>query len=138
MRELSISLGMIEQSGEYLLQLRDGAPAIGAANLIGCFGGKIEAGETPVEAMCRELGEETTVQLNPADMKKLGKVEVESDYQFKSVRITAHIFAAILGNTEVEAKEGQLVRMTKEEAAVRLAEMTPGTRAAFEKFVVGV
>lgn len=57
MREVHIAMCLIRQEDHYLLQHRLGDAMIGAAGLIGCFGGKIEDNETPEQAVCRELYE---------------------------------------------------------------------------------
>lgn len=46
------------QDGRYLLQLRDSIPDIPCPGHWGLFGGSIEAGEAPAEALRRELREE--------------------------------------------------------------------------------
>ena len=46
------------QDGRYLLQLRDSIPVIPCPGHWGLFGGTIEAGEAPAEALRRELREE--------------------------------------------------------------------------------
>ena len=48
--------------GEVLLQLRDDKPSIPYPNCWGTFGGQIEDGETPEQAMAREIAEELGYQ----------------------------------------------------------------------------
>lgn len=136
MREVAIVLGVIKQGESYLLQLRTGNPRIGAANMVGCFGGKIEPHERSIDAMCRELSEETSLRLRPDDLEHLGSVAAVSDHNLEPVQIKAEVYYATIGGIVVEAMEGELVRWTAEEAAVNLASMTPGTRAVFETFVL--
>ncbi|HUD88228.1 MAG TPA: NUDIX domain-containing protein [Xanthobacteraceae bacterium] len=49
---------IVTGDGRYLLQLRDDIPGIFYPGHWGCFGGAIGAGETPLEALRRELAEE--------------------------------------------------------------------------------
>ena len=49
---------IVTDDGRYLLQLRDDIPRIFYPGYWGCFGGAISAGETPLEALTRELAEE--------------------------------------------------------------------------------
>jgi len=52
------------REGKVLLQLRDNNPDIRYPNLWGTFGGQIEDGETPEEAIVRELDEELGYRLS--------------------------------------------------------------------------
>jgi len=49
--------------GKYLLQKRDDRPDIWYPNHWGLFGGAVEAGEDPIEALARELHEELELAL---------------------------------------------------------------------------
>lgn len=138
MREMVIALGLIEQGDDYLLQLRGENPMIGGAGLLGCFGGKLEDGEEPITAVCREIGEETSHQAKEVDFKHLGKVEVISDHKMEPVKVFGHVFHLILPEgAYIEAKEGELIRLAKHEAAEFLDKMTTGTRATFEQYIIG-
>jgi 8-oxo-dGTP diphosphatase len=55
---LQVSKAIIYQGDRLLLQLRDDIPKIVYPNYWGLFGGTVDAGETPVAAMRRELEEE--------------------------------------------------------------------------------
>ena len=55
---LEVSKAIIYQHNDYLLQLRDHTPGIVYADVWSFFGGAIEAGETPWQALQRELAEE--------------------------------------------------------------------------------
>lgn len=138
MRKVVIAIGLIEQGDVYLLQLRGDNPVIGGAGLIGCFGGKLEGSEAPIDAIHREIGEETTHQPNKKDFKPLGSVRVISDHKLETVEVHGHVFHLPLGDQIVlEAAEGELVRLPKHEAHQHLDKMTTGTRAVFEQFILG-
>jgi len=49
---------LIREDGRYLMQLRDSKPEIFYPAHWGCFGGAVEPGESPTEALRRELREE--------------------------------------------------------------------------------
>ena len=58
-----------DATGRILLQQRDDIPGIVAPGLWGLFGGEIEPGETPVEAVQRELEEEIGIAVPAADFR---------------------------------------------------------------------
>jgi len=49
---------LVHEDGRYIMQLRDSKPEIFYPGHWGCFGGAVEPGETPVDALRRELREE--------------------------------------------------------------------------------
>lgn len=135
MRQLDIALALLKQKDEYLFQKRGDMPEIGAAGLIGLFGGKIE-GEAPLQAVCRELDEETNFAPDASDAKFVGEVKVVADHKLEDVNINAQIFGFTLSKDYVlRAKEGTLVRFTKQKVFENMDLMTPATRACFENLI---
>jgi len=55
---LQIAVAMIERQGEWLLQLRDDIEGIVHPGTWGLFGGHLDPGETPEQALRREVEEE--------------------------------------------------------------------------------
>jgi 8-oxo-dGTP diphosphatase len=53
-----VALALLERDGLWLLQLRDDLPGIIAPGCWGLFGGHLDPGETPEQALRRELTEE--------------------------------------------------------------------------------
>jgi 8-oxo-dGTP pyrophosphatase MutT (NUDIX family) len=49
---------LVHEDGRYIVQLRDNKPGIFYPGHWGCFGGAVEATETPLDALRRELREE--------------------------------------------------------------------------------
>jgi 8-oxo-dGTP pyrophosphatase MutT (NUDIX family) len=136
MRQVHIAFGFIQQGDKYLLQLRNGHAKIGGAGLVGCFGGKIDDGEDPVDTFCREAFEEAGLKPRPDQVKKLGIVKVKSDHNLEPVEVTGHVFHWELLSPKLPAiKEGELVVMTLKEAMANLEKFTTGTRAAFTELL---
>lgn len=136
MRHLQIVLAVLEQKDNYLLQLRGDNPAIGGAGLIGCFGGKIEKDETAVDAVCREVAEETSFAPKATDAQLVGEVNVTSDHKNEDVTVNAQVFSfKVPTNHKVRAKEGTLVTLDITQALAKRNDMTTGTRAVFEELI---
>ena len=57
-----VAVAILYQEDRYLLQLRDNIPNIVYPDHWGFFGGHLEAGESPEEALMRELSEEIGYQ----------------------------------------------------------------------------
>ncbi len=138
MRRIDIAMAVIKQEDVFHLQFRNGPKGIGAAGMIGCFGGKIEADETPLQAVAREVAEETNLKPAEADFVHLGQVNVESDNNHAKVKVRGEVFEyRVSPDVAVRALEGSLVSLDWNRIAVELDTMTPGTRACFETLIKG-
>lgn len=129
---------IIKRGGTFILQRRPLDPNIGAAGLIGCFGGKKEQGESDEAAAHRELLEELDIHVDHTFLKLryMTHVSVESDYQQSVATIHAAIFELILEESvEVQAKEGELAEMTLASIKKDNASLTPATREAFNYLI---
>jgi 8-oxo-dGTP pyrophosphatase MutT (NUDIX family) len=61
---VEVALAMLQRDGRWLMQLRDDIPNIVAPGCWGVFGGHLDPGETPEQALRRELMEEISWQPN--------------------------------------------------------------------------
>jgi len=59
---------LVHEDGRILMQLRDDRPDIWYPNHWGLFGGAVEEGESPEEALCRELYEELELVKQPSKL----------------------------------------------------------------------
>jgi 8-oxo-dGTP pyrophosphatase MutT (NUDIX family) len=57
---------LVHDDERYVMQLRDAVPQIFYPNHWGCFGGAVDAGETPLDALRRELEEELEFRMREA------------------------------------------------------------------------
>lgn len=71
---------IITEAGEYLLQRRDDKPEIFYPGHWGLFGGALDAGETPVTALCRELGEELGIRVEPAELSYFTNFDMDFSF----------------------------------------------------------
>lgn len=83
---VEVSLAMVEQDGHWLLQLRDDLEWIVAPGCWGLFGGHLEPGETPEQALRRELLEEISWQAGNVTYK----------FQHRNAERVLHFFSAHL------------------------------------------
>lgn len=135
MQQLNIALAVLKQGDKYLLQRHSDTRKVDKSNSIGWFGGKNES-ETSVEAVCREVAEETTLTPKPEDATLLGHVEVTSDHVVEGVVINAAVFKIDVDpKVDVKAREGELIALTHEEALKQLSEMTVSTAATFRQLL---
>ncbi len=89
---------LLLEDGRYIMQLRDVSPSIFYPDHWGCFGGAVEAGELPLDALRRELLEEIELLVEEGreftcfdfDFRALGRPKVFRSYY--EVRVTADAF----------------------------------------------
>ena len=68
-------------------------------------GGKIEAGETPEQALCRELKEELCLTLKPEDLEPLTFVS----YEYEAFHLVMPLFVCRKWQGEPVCAEGQTI-----------------------------
>ena len=83
---VEVALAMLHQEGRWLMQLRDEIPNIVAPACWGLFGGHLDLGETPEQALRRELLEEISWQPPEVELVMVHHIH----------RRTAHVFRAEL------------------------------------------
>lgn len=60
---------LVLEDGRYIMQLRDPLPHIFYPDHWSCFGGAVDAGESPLQALQRELHEELELAIDPAQAR---------------------------------------------------------------------
>ncbi|MCX5711783.1 MAG: NUDIX domain-containing protein [Candidatus Omnitrophica bacterium] len=88
------SHAILRLSGKYVIQLRDDKPDIACRGQWSLFGGRIDPGETPLEAIKREVFEELSIKQE--DFKFLWHADYYSD--FVKCLVRTWFFTAELDN----------------------------------------
>ena len=94
-----------------VFQVRGNANKVG--ELYSFFGGSVKPGETPKQAVLRELSEEITYK--PKKLKYMGKFEyvIEEEYPWKGTKIIQHVYISPATNellqSEVHEGDGMIV-----------------------------
>jgi 8-oxo-dGTP pyrophosphatase MutT (NUDIX family) len=78
------AVAILRVNGRYALQLRDNKPGISAPGVWGLFGGGVEPGEEPGQAMLRELEEELAIR--PAQCRLLWYADSYNDFHKAQAR----------------------------------------------------
>ncbi|MCP9780210.1 MULTISPECIES: NUDIX hydrolase [Cyanobium] len=96
---VEVALAMLHRDGRWLMQLRDDIPDIVAPGCWGLFGGHLDPGETPEQALRRELLEEISWQPPAVELVMVHHIH----------RRTAHVFQAELSVPleQLQLLEGQ-------------------------------
>jgi len=99
--------------GEILLQLRDDKPGFEYPNCWGTFGGQIEEGETPQEALIREIREELDYDVESPELYRVYSFDGYDIYMFSTVnkKITLNDF---------DVREGQRAEFFSREATAKI------------------
>lgn len=113
----------IENTNKLVFQRRDGkAPT--DPNLLGLFGGSIEANETPMDAALRELTEETSLRVSRDDLVLAG----DADMPTAKGPAHAHVYVVAVQDANFEVYEGGgLEVFTKDEILAR-DDLAPAAR----------
>lgn len=115
-----------DEQGRILLQDRRNRSKHGEE--WGFFGGKIESGETPEQALIRETKEELTYSIN--DYKLVGTVE----YVFSGGNVECFLYIAPLGDKQehFELKEGKGMQLFTFDEARKL-KMVSGDKIILDR-----
>ena len=110
---IEVALAMLQRDGRWLMQLRDEIPTIVAPGCWGLFGGHLDPGETPEQALRRELLEEISWQPTVVELVMVHHIH----------RRTAHVFH---GELSVPLEQLQLLE-GQDMALVSPEEMLAGS-----------
>ncbi|MDD5463905.1 MAG: NUDIX domain-containing protein [Candidatus Moranbacteria bacterium] len=127
-----------EKLGKYLFFLRDDKPTIPFPNTYGLLGGGIEEGEQPLDALRRELIEETNIEV--FDIKELGSMNVTvtiyngKDSQSKIIRGFLFLAKTEASLDDAELYEGQRLDYFSIEEALKQVNLSQPVRDYINNF----
>jgi 8-oxo-dGTP pyrophosphatase MutT (NUDIX family) len=90
--------------GSYAFQRRDNAGF--SPNMLGLFGGQMEPGETPEQAVKRELREETALMVESLNLRLVLTLEIPAQETSRSEAETLYLFCADIPDEHFEVYEG--------------------------------
>jgi 8-oxo-dGTP diphosphatase len=96
---------VIDQHGQFLMQLRDDNPKISHPGHWSIFGGRVEFGETPIQGIVRELWEELAISVTENELRQIAELEYpDRIYTIFFVDVGARGEAAVLGEGQALGK----------------------------------
>lgn len=98
---LVVAVALIDQQQRILLAQRPEGKAM--AGLWEFPGGKVDAGETPEAALCRELQEELSIQVQPSDLQPL----TFASHSYDSFHLLMPLYVCRAWAGEPHGAEGQ-------------------------------
>lgn len=110
---------LVSLDEEVVLQRRDGNTAY-CPHMLGLFGGSVEAGENPYQAMYRELSEESSLDLSQI---RLG-LAVEQDF----CKSKFYLFRIIIPTIDFEVNEGAGAEIYLVQEALTRSDTTQSAR----------
>ena len=94
--------------GKFILQLRDNKPTISNAGQWSLFGGKMDIGETPLQAIRREIYEELSIE--PAEYRCLWFTDYFAPFEGTIIRMWFYASDVTTVWPGYKLREGQAVR----------------------------
>lgn len=127
-----------EKLKKFLFFLRDNKPTIPNPNTYGCLGGGIEKGEKPIDALRREIQEESNIQLY--NLKELGNRIVSHTTIDKGIEkeVKSEVFYFLAQTNDLlkdlKLYEGQKLEYFTIKEALKKSNLAPPIRYAIEEF----
>ena len=103
---------IIDESGRYLVQLRDPKPTIFFPDHWGCFGGAIEPGETDRQCLARELEEEIELDISSLPVSHFTTFSFDFGFAGGSVirRTFYEVRATVASLSNLTLREGRAMQ----------------------------
>lgn len=116
---------IVTEDGRYIMQLRDAIPDIFYPDHWGCFGGAVDEGENPIQALRRELREELEFEINEANEFIRFDFDLTTLGQGKVFRIYYELVVSLESFSRFVLHEGVLVKAFTAREILTQQRMTP-------------
>jgi 8-oxo-dGTP diphosphatase len=125
---------LIDTFGRLLLQRRDNKPSIMHPGKVSLFGGRSEAGESPLECIVREIGEEIGYAVNAERFDYL--ISLYAPYpEYAGGYVRGDFFVATeIPTDQLVINEGKLLILAPQDIAAIRGELETMTSAAMHHF----
>lgn len=129
MKQVAVTLLQLPD-GRYVLQRRTKDAPVNAG-LLGFFGGHIEAGEKPKEAVVRELNEETSLDVSSLEFIPAGSFVVDREGE----DVEYHLYHVEIENMDFDVFEGEKAEPHQLGEAKYRTDLTSSVKFVVEKLV---
>ena len=116
---------LLDENGRYLLQHRDRLPHIFYPDHWGCFGGAVEPGESPADALRRELREELELDSEPAEYRLFTRFDFDFSPLGKGKVYRVYYEVRVAHASRLRLHEGQALGRFTGEEVFALTRVTP-------------
>ena len=131
MVDLAVVLFRLAGTSKVIMQRRKKDKPI-APGLLGCFGGRVEVGETPLEAIRREIQEETSLDVSQLTLRQLIEAEIPNATEVTG-GIRAYVFEATLPEANFEDYEGDGLEVYEFSKLVKRSDLAPSSKWLFSQ-----
>lgn len=129
----SVASILISTEDEFILQQREDRPDISSPGMVTVFGGGVEEGEEPMDAIIREMEEELTIKLNKEDFRFLESY-VKKD-PLNDQECLAHLYIAQdINKGDLFLKEGEAIVYLKPDESFDDLSISKETKEILHKF----
>jgi len=125
---------LVLKDGRFVFQRRTKDAKVNPG-MLGFFGGHIEKGETPVEALKRELREETSLNVKKLAITPIAGYGISNDILNANDDRNFHLFRVEIPNSKFEVYEGDAAEAYSREEALARSDLLKSVRYALEQEV---
>jgi len=129
----TVSSILISNDNEFILQQRDNKSGIARPGIITNFGGSVEKGEKPINAIIREIQEELNINLGEKDFQSLGS-SIRKGSLDNTEHLTHLFVARNIKKQDLILREGRAIIYVKPNESLDALNLSPGTKNVLVMF----